>query len=219
MIDNTAILILCRTTLLGITVRTTGVTTLTATGNGYTRAAGSFITDGFVPGQEVVPVGFTTNTVGIIKKVEALTLTTEGRRNAETAATDRSLTVGIPPYRAWDNVAFDPKLAEGRWYVEEEYFPGPQYRISATPQGEFEHTPTYVIKYYGLPNEASIALYAIGLATLLAFKPGKSLGTIDGRSLDVREDVAPAYGAIVNLPGRAILTVNIPLRVRSQRPE
>lgn len=58
---------------------TTGTTTLSATSTGYTRASGSFITDGFAVGQVVTASGFSAagfNGSSIVTGVVALELTT-----------------------------------------------------------------------------------------------------------------------------------------------
>jgi hypothetical protein len=47
--------------VLTLSVATTGTTSLAATATGYTRAAGSFVTDGFKPGMEVLAAGFATS--------------------------------------------------------------------------------------------------------------------------------------------------------------
>ena len=58
---------------------TTGTTTLDATGTGFSRASGSFVTDGFEVGQMVVSSGFAAsgfNGFSVITAVDALTMTT-----------------------------------------------------------------------------------------------------------------------------------------------
>ena len=75
---------------------TTGSTSLSATATGYARASGSFVTNGFVVGQEITASGFTNaanNGRSTITAVTATTITVNKATPtvAEEAATGRSL--------------------------------------------------------------------------------------------------------------------------------
>jgi hypothetical protein len=82
MLNHLAALIACRTRLATLEVCTTGTTTLEATATGFVRLAGSFVTDGFQVGMEVLPAGFTSTARQVVKNVAALTLTVEGTPSA-----------------------------------------------------------------------------------------------------------------------------------------
>ena len=86
------------TTTTGIPAgATTGATSLSATATGYARASGSFTTNGFAVGQQIIASGFTNaanNGSSIITAVTAtaLTVTKTPATVAEAAATGRSIT-------------------------------------------------------------------------------------------------------------------------------
>ncbi len=91
-------------------VLTTGATSLSATATGYARAAGSFITNGFVPGMQINATGFANaanNGLSTITAVTAttLTVTKAGGTVAEAAGANRTLVTSPPPPGAisvWD---------------------------------------------------------------------------------------------------------------------
>ena len=88
MISGEAALLALRNRVLSVVTATTGSTTLVATTTGYTRATGSFVTEGFRIGMELAGTGFSTaanNNPGVILAVAAdgLSLTIEGGRTAE----------------------------------------------------------------------------------------------------------------------------------------
>jgi hypothetical protein len=202
-----------RTRLLTLSVCTTGSTTLEATATGYTRASGSFLTDGFAPGMEVTPSGFTQTATGVILAVTALTMTISGGRTVQASGSGRSLAVGLPASRAWENVEFSP--TNGVPYVVETYLPGPGRKITLGAFGEIESLPQYVVQVHVPANKGAGAADGYADALLEHFAPETSI-SISNATLRVRGDVAPFSGQLLqSSPGFAAVPVNIPLRLRA----
>src|SRR6185503_14232379 len=105
MIDTTAATLALRNRAIGLVVCTTGSTSLSATTTGYHRAAGSFITDGFQPGMETLPSGWSVtgnNARCVITQVTASDLTIDGGRSVEAAGSGKTIAVGLPGIRIWE---------------------------------------------------------------------------------------------------------------------
>lgn len=218
MLNHRTVVKALRARLLTVVVVTTGDTALASTGNGYTRAAGSFITDGFTRGMEVVPAGFANNDPAVIKTVSDLEITTfQDGRPIEAAAAGRSLTVGIPEIRGWENVEMKP--IDSRWYIEEDYLPGPSRYISAVRRGLVMHQPTYVLRVSGLAGLSISALYDVSGSILEVFPPLLALELPDGNHIRVRGDQAPYKGQVYpGEAGRAGIVITIPLWAQTINP-
>lgn len=215
MLNDAEAIVVLRTQLRSTQIVSTGSQTLAATKTGYTRATGSFITDGFEVGMELKPTGYVNNTPSAIKALSATVITTRQERAVEAAAPGRSLTVGIPSIRAWENKKATPD--DNLWFISEDYLPGPSVRITTGPLAEFDQFPTYVIKLYGFPDVGSQALSKVARGVLLSFLPGLALDLSDGTQLRVRSDPAPYLGQILaDDEGFAFIVVTIPLRVRTR---
>lgn len=214
MINHSAIQLALRVKALTLSVATTGSTALAATTTGYTRAAGSFIADGFRVGMEVAGTGFAiaaNNTAKVITAVTATVLSCPGC--ATEAEGTRTLDVGLPSLRLWENIPLT--TVQGRPYVAEQYLPGPMLQATLGTLGELEATPIYVLQFYGVENTGleGIADYADALLTL--FAPGTSLA-VNGDTLRVRRIPAPFRGQLLHVePGWSMLPVNIPCRIRT----
>lgn len=217
MIDNVIALKALRSRLLGTVVATTGVTTLTATGNGYSRSVGSFITDGFTRGMEVTPSGFANNEVHVIKEVTASTITLLSPRPPQASGAGRELSVVPPTLVAWENIAEDG-MDDKRWFMAEEYIPSPQFRIGVGPGAEFDERPQYVITVYGLPDFGVTALYKMADAILLRFPPLLAMTLVDSNVLRVRSGSGPGRTQIMHndMLGKPFIQVTIPMWVRTQ---
>ncbi len=214
MIDHSVALLACRNLLDTLSVATTGSMSLAATTSGYTRASGSFITDGFKVGMEVLPAGFATDTRRIVKEVAALTLTVDATLTAEASAGSRSLTVGQPEYRQYPNITYNPAQAAGRPYTEEEWLPGPSVVNTLGSTAKYIAEPTYIVKWYGLAGKGNADIDACTDAVLELFAPGTAISLSTGDTLVVRRNPAPYKGQILNpssAPGRAVVTVTVPL--------
>lgn len=213
MIDEVQMQLALRSKAMTLVVATTGSTSLSATSTGYARAAGSFITDGFYAGMEVTPVGFPQTAVGVITAVTALTMTIAGGRTVAAAAGGRSLTVGLPSSRAWENVAFQPTA--GVPWVREEFLPGPTQQVTIGPLGELEATPMYAL-YVSVAAEMGLVgkRYVNALRTL--FAPRTQIPLANGDTLRVRADTGPYAGQLQqSQPGFAVQPLTIPLRLRT----
>lgn len=209
MIDQIQAHLALRNRLLSLVIATTGSTTLSATTTGYARAAGSFVTDGFHPGMEITPTGFTTNTVDIVTRVEALALTTKTTRSVEASAGSRTIACNLPALRAWENVKFEP--ASGRPYIEEDFVPGTAELISMPyANGAIEETGLYVVRLYNLPEYDVGAIRKSVNELLELFTPGTQV-TNGSTTLRVRGDVGPRASQIeADGDGWMVVTVEIP---------
>lgn len=214
MLDHTAATLTLRNRALGLTVCTTGSQTLSATVTGYARTTGSFVTDGFLPGMEIVPAGFVSNPVAVVQQVTALAITTVAGRTAEAAAPGCSLTVGLPQLRAFENIDFVP--VGGRPYLEEDYVPATTSLLTTDKSsGVLEETGLYHLKWYGLSNFGlSIRKCVDALKAL--FAPGTSF-TLASGILRVRTDTSVYAGQILPQPGGwSVITLTIPWRAYTQ---
>lgn len=213
MISETAMQLALRAKALTLTVATTGTMSLAATTTGYARTTGSFVTDGFAAGMELVPSGFATNTRRVITAVTALAITVSDTLTAEAAAGGRSLTVGLPSQRAWENVAFQPTA--GIPWVREEFLPGPTSQVTIGPQGELEATPMYAI-YVNVPEETGLTGKRYVDALRVLFAPRTAITLPSGDVLRVRSDTGPYAGQLQqSQPGFATQPLTIPLRLRT----
>jgi hypothetical protein len=202
-----------RAKALTLSVATTGAMSLSATSTGYARTTGSFVNDGFAVGMEVAPAGFATNTPRVITAVSVLALTVSGAVTPEVAAGGRSLTVGLPSNRAWENVAFQPTA--GVPWVREEFIPGPTSQETMGPFGELEATPMYSL-YVSVAAETGLTGKRYVDALRVLFAPRTQIPLSTGDTMRVRADTGPYAGQLQqSQPGFAVQPFTIPLRVRS----
>ena len=214
MIDNLVVLKALRTLADTLSVTTTGSTTLAASAAGYTRSADSFVTDGFVVGQEVTPTGFTATTPVIVSGVAALTLSIVGGLTVDASSAGRTLTTGLPAIRAWENISID--TTNQRWYVEDDYVPGPVAQIGLGALASVETFPLYTLKLYGIANTGASALYKAADALLALFAPRTAFSVGTGNSCTVRTSPAPYRGQLLQAgAGWACIPITIPLRTRA----
>jgi len=235
VIDHRALHLAARARALTVEVVTTGATTLAATATGYTRSAGSFLDDGFAVGMEVTASGFGTaanNGTGVIDAVSALamsvtpyTVTADSSANgytvtartlvAENAASGRTLAVGLPALRAYENVRFAP--VTDRPYVEEEYLPGgAPFKATLGAFGELEVRPSYVLRCYGPDGTGLSALRRLTDALTTHFAPNTPL-TVGSDTALVRSDTGPFPSPLQRTDdGWAVITLTIPLRLRTR---
>lgn len=223
MLDLTEGTLALRNRAIGVTVATTGSTSLSATSTGYARAAGSFLTDGFAVGMEITLVtGFsvsannqaTTAQGRVITGVTATAITCSGCAT-DAVASGRVITVGLPFCRAWENTIFTP--VSGFPWVDEDMVPATSEMISAPYSGgTVMETGLYVLKYYGLAGKDVSAIFKSMNALLARFTPGTSL-TAATQTVRVRGDQGPFVGQIIYLEGNvwAVATLTVPYRVYS----
>jgi hypothetical protein len=213
MISHTAIQLALRAKALTLSVATTGAISLAAVATGYVRTTGSFYTDGFWPGMELVTIGFANNGTRVITQVTPTTISVYTPLTPEGVAGGRTLTVGLPSSRAWENVTHRPASAP---YIEEQYIPGPAAQVTLGPNGEIEALPMYALQVNALVDTGLTASrYADALLAL--FAPRTAIPLPNGDVLRVRSDVGPFVGQLQQSePGYAVKPVTFPLRLRSQ---
>ncbi len=218
MIDHTSLQLAARARALTLQVCTTGLVTLSATSTGFARTAGSFVTDGFAVGMELLAAGFGVsgnNTRFTITAVTALAITcadpVNGSPTAEAAAAGRSLTVGMPGDFAFEDIDFTPTT--GRPYAEESYQPGPAINQQTLgPNGTINAYPLYLVRFYAPAGTGLHALTKPADALITLFAPRTPLTLTNGDVARVRTDVGPSRGPIrEEKPGWAVVLVSIPL--------
>lgn len=211
MLDQLAAREAFRARLLTLVVATTGSTTLAATTTGFTRAAGSFVTDEFTAGMEVSGTGFSTanNAAAIIDKAEALTLTIAGGRSVQAEDTGRTLTVGLPAIRQWDLTQTPNEILTGsRPSVVEKWVPSPP-----VDSGGIIDTGFYAVTMNMIGNRGLAAPLRYMMALRNHFYPGLTF-SIDGDLVRVTGDPAPYFTPIETLEnGLVNSTFNVSWRV------
>jgi hypothetical protein len=231
VIDHEATQLALRTKLLALEVVTTGATSLATTATGYTRSSGSFLSQGFKPGMEILAAGFSnasSNGTGVVTAVSALTLTvtaydvsyTGGELKAtnrtlaiDSSASGRTINVPLPAITAWENTKVQPLT--GAPFVEEQYLPGPTAQITIGPLGNIEITPQYNVQIH-VPEGYGIGAarkYTDALLTLFAPRTAITVGSDTAR---VRTDTGPFTGQLVrSRAGWVVTPVTFPLRLRT----
>lgn len=217
MVDEMLATLAFRNRALGAVFATTGLTTLTATAAGYTRAdGGSFLTDGFFAGMEVAPTNFTQTDVGVIYKVEATLLTIDGGRSAQSSGANRAIVAGVPATRVWENMNL-PSRPATRPYVGEAFLPTPgRMRTMPNDGGLMQEEGLYVFQYFGLANRGHAGIRKALAAIKARFTPGTSL-TAGSETIRMREELA-AYTSQI-LPredGWALGTLTVPWRCHTR---
>lgn len=196
----------------------TGFVALGTTTSAYTRASGSFITDGFEPGMEVTASGWSggdsgNNGTSTVVEVQALTLTVNRALTATTAGGFCNLTVGIPAHAADENVEFDPPT--GSPWIEEEFVSGPQRVLTApASSGTIEYDPLVHLHVHVPENTGPEAVESYADALLQVFRPNTAITLSDGKVVRVRTDAAVYRGPIRrNREGFSTVRVSVPLRM------
>lgn len=206
-----------RAHLLTLVVATTGSTSLSATSTGYARASGSFADDGFSAGMEVVAAGFPTqNGASIIENViDDQHITIVGGRTSASAATGRSLTVGVPQKIDWHGTQTpSPVERATRPEFVEQWVPG-------TPEdnGAIVDTGLYVITSNALANKGLATPLRMVQAIRNHFPPGLTF-EVNGDLVRVTGRPAPSFTQPVTTDnGFESSTVRIPWRVMTTNLE
>jgi hypothetical protein len=218
VIDESAAVLAFRNRAITLSVSTTGSTTLSATALGFARSSGSFITDGFAQGQEIASTGFSAanNAAKVITGVTAQFLTIRGGCAVQSATAGRTITVGLPSHRAWENEKFEQSDAAGFPYIAEQFVPATSELKTIMGQGgTIEETGLYVLSLYGLSGfgQAGIRKYVNALKALYA--PGTNL-TAGSHTLKVRGDTSTSAGQIIPLGNEwSVVQIRIPWRAFS----
>lgn len=170
-----------RERLIATVKATTGsVATLSVTGSVIARSSGSFVTDGFGQGDEIVVAGFTTganNGRALITSMTATTLTVDKSFTTEAAGGSRTVIAGIPVGRAYEGEAFVPAGGPtlGQPYISDAYNVLPSEQVGIGSGGLEAHNMQAI---FGLFYPVSCGRLAISrMAGLLRtrFRPGTPL--------------------------------------------
>lgn len=218
MVNHEAMRFAMRAYAKTLVVCTTGAVSLSATSTGYARTSGSFIADGFAVGMELIAAGFArTNNNGskVVTAVGVLTIDVDGGAVIENAAGARSLAVGLPTDRAYENLKFKPTT--GRTFVGEQYIPGPSRQATDGPKGEIELTPMYDLLFHVPAETGELAAHRYVDQTLTLFAPRVAIALANGDVLRVRTDTSPFPGQFLPsaFEGFAVMPVSIPFRLRT----
>ena len=214
MLDHLAAREAFRARLLTLVVATTGSTTLAATSAGFTRSAGSFVTDKFSPGMEVVADGFSDANeapalISSVVPATPLVMGIAGGRTAQPSGGSRTLTVGLPAIRQWHGTQTPEEVVRGtRPSVIEQWVPS-----SVDDDGMIIDTGFYVVTL-NLPGNKGLAAslrYMQAMRNL--FPPGLQF-TIDGDLVRVTGSPAPYFSQPTTLEnGYESSTLTVPWRV------
>lgn len=232
MIDHQALQLALRTELATLEVAYTApvygdaewgvlgsysVITMSVASGKYTRATGSFLTDGFKPGMEITAAGFTesgNNGTSVVTAVTATQLTVTRTLTTETAATGKSIVVNAPTGFATENIQYTPTA--GWPWIEEQMLSGPTNVITLGEYAWIEHDPLYVLQVH-VPEGVGIGAanaYADGIIDL--FAPRSSLTLSNGDVARVRTRPGPFRSQVRQFrTGYATVTVSVPLRIHT----
>jgi tetrahydromethanopterin S-methyltransferase subunit B len=231
MIDTTATLLALRARVFATSVATTGSVSLSATTTTYARASGSFLTDGFAIGMEVLASGFAVsgnNGRSVITGLTATAMTVTKIAISTVSATDltptvvagtalavdaaaaaRTIVAQLPILRAYENIKIVPSpLAP---YVEEDLVPATTTLISFPARdGTVAESGLYVLKLYGMPNTGASGMRKTLDAVRLVVSPGTTV-TAGTTIIRVRTDTAVVAGQLTPLDtGRVVCTLTVP---------
>lgn len=216
MINHVTLQEALRTRLLTLSVASCSGVDLSASGSVVTRASGSFLTDGFAVGMEVLGAGFTdsaNNTRNVVTALTASTLTVNGSLATESAGSGKTLTVGLPYRRAWENVAFEPST--GYPWVEEQLIPAGTRQITVGPSGLLETRVLYQLQIHAVEDTGLGAPLRYADALLTLFTPRTAI-TFGSDTARVRTDTGPYRGQMLRRrQGWATIPVTFPLEIWS----
>lgn len=213
-LDITDLRIKVRTLLSTLVVCTTGSISLASSLVGYTRSdGGSFVTDGFAVGMEVLASGFATNNgYTTVTEVTASLLSVAGGRTVEATAAVRTVKCVLPERVVYENLNTDPD--NSRQYVEEELLTdAPPQLLGLTSGGVVEHTPQYILRWYFPEDVGTRGPDRCAQKLLELFPAGSTLALADGTFVKVRGDIMPSRSKLTpDKPGWTVCTITIPLR-------
>lgn len=211
MINRRRARLAIRARVSSLVVATTGTMTLEATAIGYKRATGSFVTDGFIVGQDVTPTGFPQTTFGVITAVTATELRIDGGRTVAAPAAARALVSGLPTQHALQNIATTPTA--GRPYIVEA-FADAGGRVQTIPGKSGRVAERFLSRWtWYVPSGIGTDALDAGVSALLNWmSPYTAMVMTDGNYVHVRGDEVPYAADVVNEGGWARRTVTIPLQ-------
>lgn len=209
MIDPELAQLALRNRAVATTYATTGSIAIAATTLGFQRNdGGNFRTDGFREGMEVTGTGFSAanNAACIIKSLTTSFLTIDGGRTAQSSTSGRTLTVGFPAGRSWENIEYSPTTRVP--YFGELYSFGKPFKTITIPSdtGQGEEGGVYSLSIYGLSGTGIGALRSYVHKTKLRFTPGTvlSAGSDNLRIIEVGGGTIKPLG-----DGRSVATLDV----------
>lgn len=207
-----------RAHLLETVIATTGSTNLAATAQGYTRAAGSFIADGFAPGLEIMREGFSSAVIDIVDWIsdDGDELRTVNAHAVQAAAAARTL-IAIPPRAMRFGARKPTDVAVDRPYWHDRWLGGPsRSRSTFFRDGPIRITtdPLYEVNLYGRVNDEDLAVQVAADAIGRQFHPATTFIDIGGdEAMTVRTSPLPMIGQPGrDADGRPTIQVTISLR-------
>lgn len=177
-----------RTRIQSVVKAQSGALSLTSAGSVITRASGSFITNGFGVGDEVMVAGFTPvtpNGRAMISAVTALTMTLDRTLGTASAAAG-TITAGTPQGRHWEGFSYAPSVGQP-FFVENMLTPDSSVRALGS-DGLIEHRIEGVFTLVYPAGQGTKPIESMAGAFLKHFKPGTGLtyGTTTGIVFGVR---------------------------------
>lgn len=212
MIEYDDIQLACRARALTLEVATTGSNTLAASSSGFTRSSGSFLTDGFRRGMEVLCSGFSKSANNARHYVENVTATllTVSTSVTEGSGSGKTISVPLPQYQAWENIEHEP--TPGAPWVEEQFLPGPTRQFTVGLEGTLEARPIYGMQVHVPENVGVGAPNRYADALIRHFKPLTAMTLDNGDVVRVRTDTGPFRGQLIRRkPGFVTVPVSFPL--------
>lgn len=194
-----------------LVVRTTGLITMAATVNGFTRSDGfSFENDSLLSiGMEVTPTGFTDNTPGVIESFSAAgALEIVGGRTAQVSGSGRALIVKPPSLFFKANEGSKRNL--NRHYLEESFVPATRALMTTSEKGYMIRTGLYFLRWYGLLEDGALGLETCCDAMVNKFDAGFAVIFADGSRLRMREDQLPEREEPVRRDTHRMCIIKIP---------
>lgn len=220
MLDHLLLREAFRARLLTLVVATTGTTNLEATATGYARPAGSFVTDGFLGGMEVVGAGFSSanNSASLslppailetVVVATPLVAKVKGGRTIQAVAGARTLSVGIPLDRRWAGTQTPEVSAPAtRPNIVEQWVPG-----LTEDDGGIVDTGFAVYTWNGLANYGIATMLRQMAALRNHFPPGLSF-TVNSDIVRITGKPAPQFTQPITTDnGLESSTFRIPWRV------
>lgn len=213
-LDTTLAQIALRTRAETLVVCTTGSTTLGQSTAGFTRSSGSFLTDNFRAGMEVTPAGFPSTTRVVLTDVTAGLAKTRTALSAVPEASGRTLSVGLPLTRNYENR--DTSIATDVVpFIEEEWVPRPPEIRTMPAQGASRSDfGEWVVRWYGLQGVDVPGNRKCVDAFLDLFTPGTEL-VAGSHILTVQGtrpgDPAPYASQFIRVGNHMVSTIHVPV--------
>lgn len=190
-------------------------------GSAFTRSAGSWVAEGFAPGMEIQVGGFPgagQNGTYLVREVSELQLDVGEVLGATAAGPGRTVMAGVPSVFVLENSEIDDfSPTPGRPWFSEAWLPG-----GGTAQrtmgsgGEVEALPSYVVAAHVPQKSGGLVARRYADRIIGLFPPGLSIDVGPGDFCWVRWDQGPFPSQLApSRPGWAVLTVTIPLRIRT----